>query len=217
VPSNYVTLFDYSKGNPNGDIGTVDLVGAMMTGLTSGTDDRRTGRYEVVMEMRSATEGVMDSKNYVFTIDRFGMVEGLPGGGGGTGNDGVGANSPTEEGQSGFWATLFQSLFVPNDTAVNGFLEAAKQYREWGPFGIAAELGEEVQSNENSAAGQFNPNDCAYCINFGNLPVFNTPFLIDLTDYQQYVRTARTVILMVLIWSFGWSIWRFATKSRETA
>lgn len=126
------------------------------------------------------------------------------------GNPAEGANGTAAQ-QTTFWNQILSGAFVPSQTSMNNLKAAGDQFRNWGPFGIATAMATEMQNKASSLPG----GTCPYCITVGNSN-FTGPITADLTPMAAWLRVVRALILMVLIWSFGWSLIRWVTKSRAS-
>jgi hypothetical protein len=139
-------------------------------------------------------------------------------GGGGTDDDGDGIDDgstggdPNDENSNteGFW----ESLFVPDQQSMDDMRNSFDQFRGWGPFGVAAELGEEMNNDTPIENGTLGVVGCRYCIPLGST-AWTGPIVADLTPYASYVGLGRVILLAISIWGFGWSLFRWASRSKS--
>lgn len=125
----------------------------------------------------------------------------------GPGNpEGTGAHSPDEGIQRNFWT----SLFVPEQSSLDDLRDAANNFRSWGPFGIAAELGQKMEGQQSALPG----GPCPYCFTIAD-SALTGPLTIDMTPVSGWLRVARMLILMLCIWQFGMSLVRWISKSKS--
>lgn len=183
----------------------MDVAGGIVSLATNANAAYRTGRFRMEI-VPNSIPGASAFMCYfdVKTWDNSAFTPSVPGAGGGGGGSGVGAGDPTVEGQNGFW----QALFVPSSEKLEDLADAAGQFREWGPFGVATALGAEMQGITSSVE----EGECPYCFELTNSE-FTGPVIVNLTPMEPFLRVTRMVILAVLVWGMSMSMLRWLSKS----
>lgn len=178
-----------------------NVLGAFVTGLYTGDKSKQLGKYEFFCELRQNST-VLDGKTVYCTINRYASESGNIISGHSAGGGGVGANSDSVEDQNGFWADLFESLFVPDPDNVDALIDTLDDFTTWGPFGIYGYLNGQIEAPGTSRIDY----DEAYKIPF-SVPMVGS-LELDLTPYEGFIKFVRAIFAGVLWFFVVFAIWK---------